>query len=148
MSNDNQVTVIGNITNDPELKYLDTEGKPALCQFGIAVNKRRFNRDTNQWEDIDTSFFDVSCWRGLAEHVAASVDKGTRVVVTGELRQDQWEDKESGQKRYKVAITANDVAVSLLFGTASFEKVSRNDSGGPVPTPPPVEQFAGHDEPF
>ena len=93
---DNTVTIVGNLTQDPEMRF--TPNGVAMVSLSIAVNRRRFNRDTNSWEDGDASFFNATCWRDLAENVSESLRKGTRVVITGSLKQwlddqgDLWEE--------------------------------------------------------
>jgi single-strand DNA-binding protein len=125
---DNTVTVIGNITRDPELRF--TANGQATTSFGLAVNRRWQNRQTNEWEEA-TSFFDVVCWRELADNVAESLGKGARVIVTGRLDQRSWETQE-GDKRSKVEIVADEVGPSLRWATAKVEKNDRrtpNDGG-------------------
>ena len=98
MAIDNTVTIVGNATRDPELRF--TPSGQAVATFGVAVNRRWQNRQTNEWEEA-TSFFDVTCWAQMAENVAESVQKGARVVVTGRLDQRSWET-DNGEKRSKV----------------------------------------------
>ena len=122
---DNTVTIVGNVTRDPEVRY--TSGGQANATFGVAVNRRWMNRQTNDWEER-TSFFNVVCWREMAENVAESIGKGTRVVVTGRLEQRSWET-EQGEKRSVVEIVADDVAPSLLFATAEVHRIERSGPG-------------------
>lgn len=122
----NSVTIIGNCTRDPDLKF--TPSGVAVATFGVAVNRRWQNRSTNEWEEA-VSFFDVTTWQQLAENVSESVTKGTRVVVTGRLDQRSWETQD-GDKRSKVEIVADDVAPSLRYATAEVTKNER--SGGPA----------------
>src|SRR4029077_11745317 len=113
---------------DPELRFTATG--QATTSFGVAVNRRWQNRQTNEWEEA-TSFFDVVCWRELADNVAESLGKGARVIVTGRLEQRSWETQE-GDKRSKVEIVADEVAPSLRWATAKVEKNDRrtpNDAG-------------------
>ena len=124
---DNTVTVIGNITRDPELRF--TAGGQALATFGLASNRRWTNRQTGAQEE-STSFFDVSCWGTLAENVADSLAKGTRVVVSGRLDQRSWETQD-GEKRSKVEIVADEIGPSLRWATARITRSeSRNGQGG------------------
>jgi single-strand DNA-binding protein len=129
MANDNTVTVIGNCTREPELRY--TNSGLQIANFGVAINQRRRNAETGQWEDGETSYFDVSCFRELAENVAESVGKGTRVIVTGQLRQRSWETPD-GDRRSKIEIVADEVGPSLRWATASVERMARSggDGGG------------------
>jgi single-strand DNA-binding protein len=149
---DNTVTVVGNVTRDPEMRY--TAGGAANCTFGLAVNRRWMNRQTNEWEER-TSFFNVVCWREMAENVSESLGKGARVVVTGRLEQRSWET-ENGEKRSVVEIAADEVGPSLRWATATITKNERR--GGPggggggdnAPAPagaaPPSDDFG--EEPF
>ena len=124
MAFDNTVTIVGNVTRDPELRYL-TSGT-ALAQFGVAYN-RRYTKGGEQVED--TSFFDVVCWSNLADNVSESITKGDRVIVYGRLEQRSWETQE-GEKRSKVEIVADEVAPSLKWATAKVEKIRRDGPGG------------------
>ncbi|HEX4979113.1 MAG TPA: single-stranded DNA-binding protein [Acidimicrobiales bacterium] len=141
MSNGNSVTLIGNITRDPELRF--TPSGAANATFGLAVNRRWQNRQTNEWEEA-VSFFNVVCWRDLADNVAESLSKGARVIVTGRLEQRSWET-EQGEKRSVVEVVADEVGPSLRWATARVEKSDRrspDDGGGsgggsrPVPNEP------------
>jgi single-strand DNA-binding protein len=129
MANGNSVTIVGNLTRDPELRY--TAGGQATCNLGVAVNRRWMNRNTNEWEER-TSFFNVVCWREMADNVSESLAKGARVVVTGRLEQRSWEN-ENGEKRNVVEIQADEVGPSLRFATAEVAKNERRggDFGGP-----------------
>ena len=124
MAPGNTVTIVGNATREPELRF--TASGQAVATFGVAVNRRWQNRN-NEWEE-STSFFDVTCWAQLAENVAESVPKGGRVVVTGRLDQRSWETQE-GDKRSKGEIVADDVAPSLRWATAQITKNERRDGG-------------------
>jgi single-strand DNA-binding protein len=121
MAFDNTVTIIGNVTRDPELRYL-TSGT-ALASFGVAWNNRYKDRNGQQVED--TSFFDVTCWRELADNVSESISKGDRVIIYGKLEQRSWETQD-GEKRSKVEIVADEVAPSLRWATARVEKIRRD----------------------
>jgi len=123
---DSTVTIVGNITRDPEIRY--TAGGAAKASFGVAVSRRWQNRQSNEWEE-QTSFFNVVCWRELADNVGASLKKGTRVVVTGRLEQRSWET-EQGEKRSVVEIVADEVGPSLRFATAEVHRVERSGPGG------------------
>ncbi|KAA0235141.1 MAG: Single-stranded DNA-binding protein [Acidimicrobiales bacterium] len=124
----NSVTVAGNITRDPELRF--TPSGQAVATFGLAVNRRWQNRQTNDWEEA-TSFFDITCWGQMAENVSESLPKGARVVVTGRLEQRTWENQE-GERRSKVEIVADEVGPSLRWATAQVTKNERRsgESGG------------------
>jgi len=122
MASENQVTIVGNLTRDPELRYTPTGA--AVVKLGVAVS-RRVRDESGQWKDADTSFFDVTAWRSLAENVAESLAQGNRVVVTGRLRTSSWETAE-GEKRSRVEIEADEVAPSLRWATAKVERQSRS----------------------
>jgi single-strand DNA-binding protein len=127
MSSGNFVNVVGNATRDPELRF--TASGQATCSFGLAVNRRWQNKQTQEWEEA-VSFFDVVCWRDMAENAADSVTKGMRVMVTGRLEQRTWEDKETGGNRSKVEIVADEVGPSLRWASAQVEKNQRDDKSG------------------
>ena len=131
---DNTVTVVGNVTRDPELRF--TPSGQGVASFGIAVNRKWQNRQTNEWEE-QTSFFDVVAWGSLGENVSESVTKGVRVVVTGRLEQRSW-DTDKGEKRTKVAIVADDVAPSLWLATATVTKTERRDGNYSAPSGQPA----------
>ena len=120
---ENAVTLVGNLVEDPELRY--TAQGAAVANFRIAVSKRIRDAQTNEWKDGETSFFKVNVWRQLAENVAESLTRGTRVVVTGTLKMRQWETQE-GEKRSVIEVEATDVGPSLKFATAKLEKASRS----------------------
>ncbi len=122
MANDNSVTVVGNATRDPELRF--TPSGQAIASFGLAVNRRWQNRQTQEWEER-VSFFDIVCWQQMAENVAESVQKGTRVIVTGRLEQRSWES--NGEKKSKIEIVADEIGPSLRYATAG---VTRNERRG------------------
>jgi single-strand DNA-binding protein len=125
MSTGNTITLIGNITKDPELRFTPTG--QATSTFGLAVNRRWQNRQSHEWEEA-TSYFDVVCWRELAENASASLPKGTRVIVTGRLEQRSWE--QNGEKKYKVEIIADELGPSLRWASAQVTKNEREVSGG------------------
>ena len=118
MGFNNTVTVVGNVTRDPELRF--TPNGAPVCNFGVAWNRKGQND-----EEI-VSFFDVTCWSGLAENVAESISKGDRVVVYGRLDQRSWESQE-GERRSKVEIVADDVSPSLRWATV---EITRNEFRG------------------
>ncbi len=121
MSNGNSITLVGNLTREPELRF--TPSGMATATFGLAVNRRWQNRQTQAWEEA-TSFFDIVCWRDLAEHVSESLTKGARVIVTGRLEQRTWETQE-GDRRSKVEVIADDLGPSLRWATAQVAKSER-----------------------
>ena len=128
MSNGNSVTLVGNITRDPELRFTNTG--QATASFGLAVNRMWTDRQTNERREA-TSFFDIVCWREMAENVSESLQKGARVVVTGRLEQRSWETAE-GERRSKIEVIADEVGPSLRWATAV---ISKNDRRGPSDGP-------------
>lgn len=124
MANGNSVSLVGNITRDPELRFTNTG--QATASFGLAVNRRWQNRQTQEWEEA-TSFFDVVCWREMAENVAESLSRGSRVIVTGRLEQRSWETPD-GDKRSKVEVVADEIGPSIRWATA---QVTKNERRGP-----------------
>jgi single-strand DNA-binding protein len=120
----NSTTITGNLTREPEIRY--TREGQATTQLGVAVNRRWQDRTTQEWQEA-TSYFDVVCWRELAENAALTLTKGMRVVVTGRLEQRSWENEE-GERRYKVEITADEIGPSLRFATADVQKVERHSA--------------------
>ncbi|HEX5614528.1 MAG TPA: single-stranded DNA-binding protein [Acidimicrobiia bacterium] len=138
-TNLNAVTVVGNITRDPEMRY--TPSGVAKASFGIAVNRSWRNQQTNEWEE-QTSFFNVVCWREMAENVGTSLTKGARVVVTGRLEQRSWET-DGGEKRNVVEIVADEIGPSLRFATAEVHKIERQGAGGDRAPAPAAASAAG-----
>jgi single-strand DNA-binding protein len=117
----NTTTITGNLTREPEIRY--TREGQANAQLGVAVNRRWQDRTTQEWQEA-VSYFDVVCWRDLAENVALSLSKGMRVVVTGRLEHRTWESEE-GEHRSKVEITADEIGPSLRFATADVHRNER-----------------------
>ena len=122
MANGNSVTIIGNCTRDPELRY--TANGQAVATFGLAVNRRWQNRQSNEWEE-QVSFFDITCWQQMAENASETIMKGARVIVVGRLEQRSWETPEG--KRSKVEVVAEEIGPSLRYATAT---VTRNERRG------------------
>lgn len=123
---DNTVSIVGNATRSPELRF--TPGGAGVASFGVAVN-RRYQKNGEWVEDV--SFFDVVAFGSLAENTAETVEKGMRVTVTGRLDQRTWDDKETGGKRSKVEIVADDVAPSLRWATAQVTRNPKTENGAP-----------------
>ena len=126
MASENQVTIVGNLVDDPELRY--TPNGAAVCTIRVAVN-RRFKDESGQWKDGETSFFTVNAWRSLAENAAETLTRGQRAIITGRLQQRSWETQE-GDKRNVVEIEADELGPSLRWATAKVEKTSRGGGGG------------------
>jgi single-strand DNA-binding protein len=126
MASDNTVSLVGNITDDPELRF--TPSGAAVANFTVAVN-RRFRNQDGSWDDRLDGFFRCSCWRDMAENVAESLTKGMRVMVVGRLQQRSWDDQE-GNKRSAIEVQVDEVGPSLRWATASVQKSSRSGTTG------------------
>lgn len=126
MASDNCITLVGNITDDPELRF--TPSGSAVANFTIAVN-RRFKNQSGAWEDKLDGFFKCNCWRDMAENVAESLQKGMRVMVVGRLQQRSWDDQE-GNKRSAFEIQVDEVGPSLRWATAQVQKSQRSGQQG------------------
>jgi len=124
MANDNHTSIVGNLVDDPELRF--TGNGIAVANLRVAVTQRI--QQDGEWRDGETSFFRVNVWRGQAEHLADSLAKGDRVMVTGRLRQRTWETPE-GEKRSVTEIEADEVGASLKWATAKVERVKERGNG-------------------
>ena len=137
MASDTTITVVGNLTADPELRF--TPSGAAVANFTVASTPRTFDRQSNEWKDGDPLFLPCSIWRQAAEHVAESLTKGTRVIVTGRLKQRSYDDRE-GNKRTIYEVEVEEVGPSLLRATAV---VTRATSGAQPGRQPAARQPAG-----
>lgn len=117
-----QITITGNLGDDPELRFTPS-GAP-VCKFSVGVTDRFRDRNTNEWRDGDTTWFTVIAWNQMAENCAETLLRGTRVVVTGQMKSRSWETKE-GEKRTSWEITADDVGASLRFTSANIRRAAR-----------------------
>ena len=126
MAGETVITVIGNLTNDPELRF--TPNGAAVASFTVASTPRTFDRQSNEWKDGDTLFLRCTVWRQAAENVAESLHKGTRVIVQGRLKQRSFETRE-GEKRTVVELEADEVGASLRSATAKVSKANRGAGG-------------------
>jgi len=124
MASDNQTVIVGNLVDDPELRF--THNGTPVSNLRVAVTQRVL--EDGAWRDGQTSFFRVNAWRENAAHLAESLRKGDRVVVLGRLRQRSWETPE-GERRSVAEIEADEVAASLKWATARIERVTANDDG-------------------
>jgi single-strand DNA-binding protein len=149
MASENSVTLVGNVTKDPELRY--TTGGRGVASFGLAVN--RWYQVNGEWQE-QVSFFNIVAWGDLGENAAASISKGNRVIVTGRLEQRSYETKE-GEKRSVTEVIADELGPSLRWAQVQIERISRDDAatrsggggggGGASRAPDPVY---GDEEPF
>ena len=127
MAGETVITVVGNLTSDPELRY--TQGGLAVANFTIASTPRNFDRASNDWKDGEALFLRASVWREFAEHVAGSLTKGTRVIATGRLRQESYETKE-GEKRTAFVLDVDEIGPSLRYATAQVTRAASSRDGG------------------
>ncbi|MGL5819507.1 MAG: single-stranded DNA-binding protein [Phycicoccus sp.] len=127
MAGETTITIIGNLTADPELRF--TPSGAAVANFTVASTPRTFDRQSQEWKDGETLFMRCAIWRDAAENVAESLNRGTRVVVTGRLKSRSYETKE-GEKRTVVELDVDEVGPSLRYASAKVTKAERGGSGG------------------
>ncbi|ANZ37153.1 MULTISPECIES: single-stranded DNA-binding protein [Lentzea] len=127
MAGETTITVVGNLTADPELRF--TQSGAAVASFTVASTPRTFDRQSGEWKDGEALFLRCNVWRQVAENVAESLTRGSRVLVSGRLRQRSFETKE-GEKRTVVELEVDEIGPSLRYATAKVNKVSRGDGGG------------------
>ena len=126
MAGDTQITVVGNLTGDPELRFIQSGA--AVVNFTVASTPRTFDRQSNEWKDGETLFMRCSLWREAAENVAESLTKGTRVIVTGRLVSRSWEA--NGEKRTVTEMQVDEVGPSLRYATAKVTRTQRSGGQG------------------
>jgi single-strand DNA-binding protein len=119
--------VVGNLTADPELRF--TPSRAAVANFTVASTPRTYDRNTEQWRDGEALFLRCSLWRQLAEHVADSLTRGSRVIIAGRLKQRSYETRE-GEKRTVVELEVDEIGPSLRYATATITKQARTDDSG------------------
>jgi len=127
MAGDTIITVIGNLTADPELRF--TPSGAAVANFTVASTPRTFDRNSNEWKDGEALFLRCNIWREAAENVAESLTKGTRVIVSGRLKQRSYDDRE-GQRRTVVELEVDEIGPSLKYATAKPTRTQRGGGGG------------------
>jgi single-strand DNA-binding protein len=127
MAGETTITVVGNLTNDPELRF--TPSGSAVANFTIASTPRTFDRQTNEWKDGETLFLRASVWREAAENVAESLTKGTRVIVQGRLKSRSYETKE-GEKRTVIELEVDEIGPSLRYANAKVNRTQRSGGQG------------------
>ena len=127
MAGETVITVVGNLTADPELRY--TQNGLAVANVTIATTPRTFDRQANDWKDGEALFLRASVWREFAEHVAGSLTKGSRVIATGRLRQRSYETKE-GEKRTSIELEVDEIGPSLRYATAQVTRAAGGGGGG------------------
>jgi single-strand DNA-binding protein len=138
VANDTTLTVVGNLTADPELRFLPNG--VGMVKFTVAQTPRVLDKASGQWKDGDPLFLSCTAWRDLAEHIAESLSRGARVVVTGRLRLSRWETPE-GEKRSAYGLEVDDIGPSLRWATAKVQKMTRtngtNGTAGTADDNPP-----------
>jgi single-strand DNA-binding protein len=127
MAGDTVITVIGNLTDDPELRF--TPSGAAVAKFRVASTPRFMDRTTNEWKDGEPLFLSCTVWRQAAENVAETLQRGARVIVSGRLRQRSYETRE-GEKRTVIELEVDEIGPSLRYATAKVQKMSRSGGGG------------------
>jgi single-strand DNA-binding protein len=136
MAGETVITVVGNLTSDPELRY--TQNGLAVANFTIASTPRNYDRASSEWKDGEALFLRASVWREFAEHVAGSLTKGSRVIATGRLKQRSYETKE-GEKRTTIELEVDEIGPSLRYATATVSRAANSGRPGVA---------AGNDEPW
>lgn len=124
---DINLTAVGNLVAAPELRF--TASGAGVASFTVVSTSRMLDKASGEWRDGTPTFLDCKVWRDAAEHVAESLDKGMRVVVVGRLKQETWEDKQTGQKRSKFVLDVDEVAPSLRYATAKVQRMQRSGGG-------------------
>lgn len=128
-TNSTPISIVGNLTDDPELRF--TPNGVAVAKFSVAVNRRTYDAQAGEWKDAGTDFHRVSVWRSLAENVAGTLTKGMRVLVVGDLRQRTWTDEKTSEKRSAWEVDASAVGPDLAFATATVSKVAKTNGAAP-----------------
>ena len=126
MAGETIITVVGNLTADPELRY--TQNGLAVANFTIASTPRTFDRQANEWKDGEALFLRASVWREFAEHVAGSLTKGMRVIAQGRLRQRSYQDRE-GNQRTSIELEVDEIGPSLRYATAQVTRAASSGGG-------------------
>lgn len=156
MAGETVITVVGNLTADPELRY--TQGGLPVANFTIASTPRTFDRQANEWKDGEALFLRASVWRDFAEHVAGSLTKGSRVIATGRLKQRSYQDRE-GATRTSIELEVDEIGPSLRYATAQVTRAASSGgsgggnfngggNGGGQQAARPQQQVAAADEPW
>jgi single-strand DNA-binding protein len=139
------VTLTGRLTRDPDLKF--SQAGKAVARFAVVTSRRVKDRNTNEWSDADTTFWDCVAFGELANNIAESLEKGTAVVVTGHASQEEWTTKD-GEKRKSLKVVAEDVAPSLRWASARVAKAGQQQSDAPKSVAQNENPFANDEPPF
>lgn len=126
MAGETTITVVGNLTDDPELRF--TPSGAAVARFRVASTPRFMDRTSGEWKDGEPLFLSCTVWRQMAEHVAESLQRGARVIVQGRLRQRSYETRE-GEKRTVIELEVDEIGPSLRYATAKVQKMTRSQGG-------------------
>jgi single-strand DNA-binding protein len=141
MAGETSITLVGNLTADPELRFLPNG--TAMVKFTVASTARTLDRESGTWKDSDPLFMACTAWRDMADHIAESLTKGTRVIVSGRLRLSRWEDKETHEKRSAYGLDVDEIGPSLRFAQVKVTRMNRSKAGdGFVPTEVPDDAWA------
>lgn len=140
MADDTTLTIVGNLTADPELRF--TQNGLPVTNFTVASTPRFFDRQANEWKDGEALFMRCSLWREPAENLAGSLHKGSRVIVTGRLKQRSYETAE-GEKRTVMELEADEVGASMRYSVVTTQKVQRDHGQGRPAAPPQKDAWAG-----
>ncbi|RZU50683.1 single-strand DNA-binding protein [Krasilnikovia cinnamomea] len=138
MANETVITVVGNLTADPELRFL--ENGTGMVKFTVASTPRTLDRASGQWKDGDPLFLTCTAWRDMAEHIAESLTKGTRVIVTGRLKLSRWEN-EQGEKRSAYGLDVDEVGPSLKWAQVKVNRMHRSKNDGFAPAEVPDDAW-------
>lgn len=140
MAGETVITVIGNLTDNPELRFLP-DGT-SMAKFTIASTPRSFDRQSGEWKDGESLFLNCTIFRDMATNVAESLQRGARVIVQGRLRLSRWEDKESGEKRSAYGLDVDEIGPSLKFAQAAVKKMTRTRNDGFTPQAAPDDAWS------
>lgn len=128
MAGETTITMVGNLTDEPEVRFLPNG--TAMAKFRIASTPRTLDRESGQWKDGEPLFLSCTAWRDLAEHIAESLTRGTRVIVIGRLKLSRWEDKDTGEKRSGYSLDVDEIGPSLRFAQTKVQKMTRTSGKG------------------
>jgi len=130
-------TLVGNATSDAETRF--TQSGLAVASFSLAINDRKFNKQTQDWEDGEAQFVRVNVWRDMAEHVGSSVKKGQRIIATGKIAMSEFTTRD-GDVRHSLEMQADEVGISLRYGTAEYTKAAPKGQGNRAPAAAPADE--------
>lgn len=140
MRNATEITIVGNLTSDPELRF--TPSGQAVANVSVVVNTRKYNKQTQEWTDGEPTFWRCNIWRQYAENVAESLRRGMRVILSGRIETRSWEDRQTGEKRTANEIVVDEIGASLAYAMVTVNKVERKSAGNSTQSGP-----ADDDEP-